>query len=303
MMQGDPFSQFLQTLSIWWQLWGWRFLPIIGLIIVWITLFISYGLIRRILKKRVMKAGVPPDAINGLNLAIGLAFIYIAVMAFVIALPDIYSYFTVILGTSSIIIGAAIGLALGQAVRNFVSGLYVIFSRPFHVEDYVRIGNKEGVVKEISMNYTKILQPDGSDILVPNSVVLESDVTNYMFEKKKLEGLLQTTQSANTTRKKVLSKVSKVIEVKKVVRYVFPMAFHTSSDLRKLRTSFDQVCKQWEKKFGFQPLYEITEVEQFAFTYNFTIFSDSARKILEFKPLFMDKILNAIFLSETAPTQ
>lgn len=279
-------------------MWGWRVLPIIGVIIVWLILIISYGLIRRYLKKRARKAGVPPDAINGLNLAIGLAFLYIAFLAFVIALPEIYSYFVVILGTSSLIIGAAIGLAIGQAVSNLVSGLYVIFSRPFHVEDYVRIGNVEGIVKEISMNYTKLLQPDGSDILVPNKAVLDSDVTNFMFDKEKLAGILNKIEKSKATHRGVLHKVSKVIEVEKIVRYVFPMAFHTSQDLRKLRGAFDQVCKRWKTEFGFRPLYEITEVEQFSFTYNFVIFSDNARKILEFKPAFMDEILNAVFLNE-----
>jgi small-conductance mechanosensitive channel len=259
---------------------------------------IAFGLIRRFLKRRTRKAGVPPDAINGLNLAIGFILLYIAILAFVIALPDVFSYIVVILGTSSLIIGAAIGLAVGQAVRNFVSGLYVIFSRPFHVEDYIRIGTMEGVVKEISMNYTKILQPDGSDILVPNSVVIDSDITNFMFEKQKLEGLLENPEKIASPRRRVLQQVSKVVEVEKVVRYVFSMAFHTSQDLRKLRLAFDQVCKQWGKKFGFQPLYEITEVEQFAFRYNFVIFSDKARKILEYKPAFMDEILDTVFLFE-----
>ncbi|MFW9830362.1 MAG: mechanosensitive ion channel family protein [Candidatus Thorarchaeota archaeon] len=294
----DPFAAALQAFLIWWDAWGDQILPIIGVIFVWIILLIVYGLIRRVLKRRARNAGVPPDAINGLILAFGLGFLYIGLLAFVIALPEIYSYFVGILGASSLIIGAAIGLAIGQAVRNFISGLYVIFSRPFHVEDYVRIGSIEGVVKEISMNYTKLLQPDGSDILVPNNVVLDSDVTNFMFEKQKLEGLLENVEKADALQKKVLRQVSKVIGVEKVVRYVFSMAFHTSQDLQKLRTAFDQVCKQWAKKFGFQPLYEITEVEQFAFTYNFILFSDKARKILEFKPKFMDEILNAIFLTE-----
>jgi small-conductance mechanosensitive channel len=298
MQPTDPFTAFLEALIIWWQLWGWRVLPIIGVIIVWIILIIVYGIIRRTLKKRARKSGVPPDAINGLILAIGFGLIYVGILAFMFALPDIFSYFVFVLGTSSLIIGAAIGIAIGQAVRNFVSGLYVIFSRPFHVEDYVQIGDVEGVVKEISMNYTKLLQPDGSDILVPNNKVLDSEVTNYMFEKQKLAGLLEKIEYVDTTRRKVFRQVSKAIEVKKIVRYVFKMAFHTSQDLRKLRASFNQVCKKWGTKFGFQPLYEISEVEQFSFTYTFVLFSDKARKILEFKPAFIDEILDAIFLSE-----
>jgi hypothetical protein len=295
MQPTDPFTTFLQNLLNWWQLWGLR---AIGVIIIWVILFMSYGVIRRFLKRRARKAGVPPDAVNGLVLITGLTFFYFAFLSFVLALPEIYSYFAVILGTSSLIIGAAIGLAIGQAVRNFISGLYVIFSRPFHIEDYVQVGEVEGVVKEISLNYTKLLQPDGSDILVPNNAVLDSTVTNFMFEKQKLVGMAEQSEITNATQQSLLKKFGKAIGVDKIVRYVFPMAFHTTQDLRKLRAAFDQVCRKWGKKLGFQPSYEITEVEQFSFTYNFVLFSDKARKILEVKPAFMDEILNAVYLSE-----
>ncbi len=298
MQPTDPFTAFLEALILWWEQWAWRIIPIIGVILVWIILIVAYGILRRVLKKRARKAGVPPDAVNGLILALGFGFIYVCILAFMLALPDIFQYFVVILGTSSLIIGAALGLAIGQAVRNFVSGIYVIFSRPFHVEDYVLIGDVEGIVKEISMNYTKLLQPDGSDILVPNSKVLDSEVTNFMFEKQKLASLLDIIEKVDKKQRNVLHQISEVIEVEKIVRYVFRMAFHTSQDLPKLRAAFDKVCKKWGTKFGFRPLYEITEVEQFAFTYNFVLFSDNARKILEFKPAFMDEILNAVFLTQ-----
>jgi len=291
----DPLIAFLEAFTIWWLMWGGRILNIISVIIGWVILIVAYGVIRRYLKRRARKAGVPPDAINGLNLAVGFGLLYIGFVIFVIALPDIFYNLAAVLGASSLIIGAAIGLSIGQAVKNFVSGLYVIFSRPFHVEDYVRIGNVEGVVKEISMNYTKLLQPDGSDKLVPNNAVLDSDVTNFMYEKQKLENLLEHVEQTEKSR---IQTLRKAIKFEKVVRYVFSMAFHTTQDLQKLRASFNQVCNRWEKKLEFRPLYEITEVEQFSFTYNFVLYSDKARKILEYKPAFMDDILNAVFLRE-----
>ncbi len=295
MQPTDPLAAFLEAFTVWLESGGLRILQIIGLIIGWAILIVAYGVIRRYLKRRARKAGVPPDAINGLNLAVGFGLLYIGIILFVVALPDIFSYITAILGASSLIIGAAIGLSIGQAVKNFVSGLYVIFSRPFHVEDYVRIGNIEGVVKEISMNYTKLLQPDGSDKLVPNNAVLDLDVTNFMYEKQKLESLLEQVEQTEKSRIKTLRKA---IKYEKVVRYVFSMAFHTTQDLQKLRASFNRVCDRWEKKLEFRPQYEITEVDQFSFTYNFVLYSDKARKILEYKPAFMDDILNAIYLRE-----
>lgn len=68
--------------------------------------------------------------------------------------------------------GAAVGLASTQTIGNFIAGLYLLAARPFKVGDYVRLGTIEGVVQEITINYTKILtiwkqccftyQPSGS---------------------------------------------------------------------------------------------------------------------------------------------
>ena len=290
----------MNFLITWWLIWGPRAIPIIGLVIFWVSLIIVYGLLRRILRRRVRKSGVPPDAVNGLIIALGLVFLYVAIIAFFLVLPEVYTYLITILGISSLIIDAAVGLAIGQAVRNFVSGLYVIFSRPFHVEDYVRIGEVEGIVLEINMNYTTLLKPEGTEIRIPNSVVLDSHVTNFQFDKQELESELAEIAQVDDRRKRVLIRIKDVVEKKKIVRYVFNISFHTSQNLQTLRKALDSVCRQWTKRFGFQPLYDIADVEQFAFIYMFTIFVDAPRKIFQYRSQFIDDMLDAVFLHKEA---
>jgi small-conductance mechanosensitive channel len=248
------------------------------------------------LRRRVQKAGVPPDAINGLVIALGLIFFYVAVMAFFIIIPEVFVYFGFLLGTSSLIIGAAIGIAIGHSVQNFVSGLYVIFTRPFHVEDYVRIDEAEGIVLEINMNYTTLLQPEGSEIKIPNGTVLDSNVTNFLYDKEDLDSEL-TDGETSENKRSVLRLVREVVDKKKIVRYVFNMSFHINQDHRKLRSVFDSICEQWTEKFGFRPLYDIADVTQFALIFMFTIFVDNARKIFQFRSQFIDDILDAVFLT------
>ena len=60
----------------------------------------------------------------------------------------------------SAIAGAAIGFAATRAVGNFIAGIYLLITRPFKIKDYVRIGDIEGIVEEMSVNYTKILAAD-----------------------------------------------------------------------------------------------------------------------------------------------
>lgn len=79
----------------------------------------------------------------------------------------------------SALTGAAIGFASTQTVGNFLAGLYIMTSRPFMVRDYVKIGDIEGEVREITINYTKIYTPTYNITEIPNRKVLDSTILNY----------------------------------------------------------------------------------------------------------------------------
>jgi len=88
---------------------------------------------------------------------------------------------TLFLGSSAIV-GAALGFGSSQTINNIVAGFYVIISRPFAVKDYVKIGDIEGQVEEISINYTKLYTPSFNLILVPNVQVMNSRILNCTHE-------------------------------------------------------------------------------------------------------------------------
>jgi len=79
----------------------------------------------------------------------------------------------------SALTGAAIGFASTQTVGNFLAGLYIMISRPFMVMDYVKIGDIEGEVREITINYTKIYTSTYNIVEIPNRKVLDSTILNY----------------------------------------------------------------------------------------------------------------------------
>ena len=83
----------------------------------------------------------------------------------------------------SALTGAAIGFASTQTVGNFLAGFYLMISRPFMVSDYVRIGDTEGEIREITINYTKIYSPTYNITEIPNRRVLDSTILNYSYKK------------------------------------------------------------------------------------------------------------------------
>lgn len=300
MMQAttDPIQIIIEEFLKFWNTWSPWIIPVIELVLIWIVLIIIAGVITRFLRRRAARLGIPPNAVNGVILAIRLLFLWIGIVVFAAFVPPLWENAITIVGGASLLIGAAVGLAIGQAMRNFIAGLYVMFSNPFDVGDYVRIAKTEGIVLEISINYTKIRQADGSIALIPNNNVMNSSVTNFRFERKPKSlvkaGQEETVEEASLPRR-IWKSISKVIDTSKLIQYTFDLRFPVNEKTEKYDTTFSELCKRWKRKFGYQPVYALTNFSHLAFTYSFTIFVDDPKILLELKSDFIEDIAKSVY--------
>lgn len=74
--------------------------------------------------------------------------------------------------------GLAIGLALQGSLSNFAAGIMLILFRPFKVGDFIEAGGTAGIVDEIHIFHTLMKTPDNRKIVVPNSQITDSIITN-----------------------------------------------------------------------------------------------------------------------------
>ena len=80
-------------------------------------------------------------------------------------------------------IGIGVGLGLQGVVKEFVSGLFLIFDRMVSVGDYVELdGGVRGAIAEIGPRATRIRTNDNVNIIVPNSALIEHRVTNWTLK-------------------------------------------------------------------------------------------------------------------------
>lgn len=293
----DPIQAIIQWLIEFWNTWWPLIVPIIIIVITWIALVVIASLLTRLLRRRVSRGGIPPDAINGLVLAIRLLFIWFGIVALANLAPSLWVFAESIVGSASVIIGLALGLAISLAMRNFVAGIYIMTSDPFDIGDYVRIGANEGIVLEISLNYTKLRQLDGSITLIPNNNVMNSSVTNFRFKRKQKSHIKAQEESVEgaSLPQRIWKVISKVMDTTKLIQYTLELRFPVKESHDKYEPILSNVCKRWKKKFGFEPVYALTSISHVAFTYAFTIFVEDPQILLEHRSDFIEDIGRAIY--------
>jgi potassium efflux system protein len=86
-------------------------------------------------------------------------------------------------------LGVGIGLGLQDVVKNFVSGLILMFERPVQPGDVIDIGGTNGRVRMIGMRSTTISTFEGADVVVPNGMLLSEKLTNWTLldRRRRLE--------------------------------------------------------------------------------------------------------------------
>ena len=75
--------------------------------------------------------------------------------------------------------GVGIGLAMQGVLGNVVAGLTIIFTRPFRIDEYVKLAGVHGQVIAIELFSTTLLHGDQSRVVIPNRKIVGEILHNY----------------------------------------------------------------------------------------------------------------------------
>jgi small-conductance mechanosensitive channel/CRP-like cAMP-binding protein len=81
--------------------------------------------------------------------------------------------------TTSAVGAVVVGFALQDTLGNAFAGLALQSERPFSVGHWIRVGEFEGRVAEITWRATKLRTKAGNFIVVPNNIIAKEAITNY----------------------------------------------------------------------------------------------------------------------------
>ena len=133
--------------------------------------------------------------------------------------------------------GLAIAFALQGTLSEFFAGIYIMSDRPVRVGDYVELeSGRKGYVIDVGWRSTRIRELPNNIIVVPNSKLAGSIITNFYLPEQEMACLVQVGVAYNSdlekvervtidVGKKVLKKITGGIpEFEPFIRY------HTFSD-------------------------------------------------------------------------
>lgn len=75
--------------------------------------------------------------------------------------------------------GLAIGLALQGSLSNFAAGVLIVLFRPYKVGDWIEGAGVSGSVEEVQILTTVLKTGDNKRVIIPNSQIMGSTITNY----------------------------------------------------------------------------------------------------------------------------
>lgn len=135
-------------------------------------------LIARVVRKAVVTAMERTRADpSAKNIIARLSYGGVVILAILTALAQIGINVAALLAGLGIF-GFALGFALQDVSKNFISGLLLLVQKPFSVGEVVQIDEYTGTVKDIQLTATELETLDGQIVLIPSALVYTNPIVN-----------------------------------------------------------------------------------------------------------------------------
>jgi len=162
-------------------------IKIIQIIIILSVTLTSSNIAGRLYKNYVQKSNLP---IPTTGLAYGILKGAILVVGFLIILTHLGISITPLL-TALGVGGLAVALALQDTLANLFAGIHILMEKSIRVGDFVKLETgQEGYIDDITWRTTRVRMLPNNMVVIPNSKLAQSVVTNYYLPEKRMSLLI-----------------------------------------------------------------------------------------------------------------
>ena len=158
-----------------WNIWIDALINIGEAVLILLIGFLITIIITKLFVKGMQKTQVDPSLINFFKRVIRIVCY---VIIFISALSQLGISTTGIIASFSAV-AAAFALALKDSLSDIASGVVILFTRPFVTDDFIEFDSHKGFVERIDLMHTYIRTYDDTNVVIPNSNITTTKVTNY----------------------------------------------------------------------------------------------------------------------------
>jgi len=172
--QAGPVGQFLGDAGV-------PYAAAIGSAITFVVVLLIIYLVGRaavgsIVDRVMRRQGLDAHAQKPLRKVTNMAVFFVAIAVAFGAAG--FGNFLTALATIAAAATLAIGFAMQDIIKNFVSGVFIFTDKPFRIGDWIEWDGNSGVVEDISLRVTRVRTFDNELLTVPNSNLTETVIKN-----------------------------------------------------------------------------------------------------------------------------
>ncbi len=111
----------------------------------------------------------------------GLAYLLAALVLLRVSFPNLN--LGPLLATSAVT-SLVLGLALQPILGNLFAGIVISLEKPFRLEDWIRVGDVEGRVVQMTWRTTHLRTRDNDTLVIPNGRIAEEHLVNFYYPNR-----------------------------------------------------------------------------------------------------------------------
>ena len=151
---------------------------ILDAVLVFVVGWYLAKILLHIIVKMMEKSKIDSIVISFIKSGLNIAFKALVIITAIAQLGVDTSSFVTVLAT----VGAAIVLGLKDSMTGIVSGMIILFAKPFVKGDIIEVNGYIGKIEEIQLLYTYLMTFDNKMVVIPNNELASSTFVNSSHE-------------------------------------------------------------------------------------------------------------------------
>jgi len=263
-------------------IWTNYLFPIIVNIIVYIVRTILLGIVNKTMKGKILRF-LFSIIINFSWVGFLIWFVFLINQTFALAI------------TSFLIV--AISLTFRDRINNVVSGAMIIINEGFEVGDLIETNGVQGIVEDISLNYTQIRQFNGIITILPNQMVFNSTITKFTNKMSLEEENILSEEAGFLER--YGDKLSRLVSKgKKLTRFIKIVEIGPNIDPENLDNLLNIVFDKYEPLLGYRPIFYVNKTTFDRCSITLQLIGEDPNLIILYANSFLRDVLYRLYSDE-----